>query len=194
MTELEERIMNYSKDRLSAKRFAHVERVVATLEEICPPAEVSLPDCRLAGWLHDCAKEESKEMFLDLLAHGSIDLDEETRNQPNLWHGFHAAFIGNQVFGIESEDILDAVRFHPTGAPNLSPVGMALFVADYSEPGRPMSWTREIREQAKADLFGAALRVCREKIRYLLGRGREPHSRSFAFAEWLEAGASSPRA
>ncbi len=189
MIGLEERIMNYSMSRLSPKRFAHVERVIATLEEIAPATEASLPECRVAGWLHDCAKEESREMFLDLLAHGAIELDEETRDQPNLWHAYHAAFIGTHVFGIDSEDILQAVRYHPTGAPNLSAVGMTLFVADYAEPGRPMSWTREIREQAKEDLLGAALRVCREKIRYVTGKGREPHSRSLAFAEWLEAGA-----
>ena len=73
-----------------------------------------------------------------------IILDPETYEQPSLWHGYHAAHIGQRAFGIESPALLDAVRFHTTGTPGLSREGLALFVADYSEPGRPMTWAPEM--------------------------------------------------
>jgi predicted HD superfamily hydrolase involved in NAD metabolism len=186
--ELEEKIMNYTRIRLSAKRFGHVERVVAAIESLAGDHGLPASDCRLVGWLHDCAKEDPKSAFLDLVASGKVELDPETMALPNLWHGYHAAWIGKEEFGIESTDLLDAVRYHPTGSPELSSVGLALFVADYCEPGRPMPWTREILAQARTDLLAAATRVCREKIRYLHTKGRPPHTRSVAFLDWLEAG------
>ena len=186
MMSLEERIMQYTRGKISPKRLAHVERVVATIDEIARYNDLSVTDCRVIGWLHDCAKDEPRTAFLDLLRRGLLSIDAETYEQPSLWHGFHAAYIGQRAFGIESPALLDAVRYHPTGSPNLSPEGLALFVADYSEPGRPMTWTPEIREQAKRDLSGAALRVCREKIRFVESKGRKPHSRSLAFLECLE--------
>ncbi len=179
--------MQYTRGKLSPKRFGHAERVVAVIEEIARYNDLSLEDCRVIGWLHDCAKEENKSVFLGLLRRGLLSLDTETYEQPSLWHGFHAAYIGQRAFGIESPSLLDAVRYHTTGTPGLSREGLALFVADYSEPGRPMTWAPEIREQAKTDLSGAALRVCREKIRFVLAKGRKPHSRGIAFLESLEA-------
>jgi predicted HD superfamily hydrolase involved in NAD metabolism len=184
---LEEQMMKYARMKLSAKRFAHVERVVAAVDDIARANSLPVEDCRIAGWLHDCAKEEPRSAVLHLVGEGKLDLDEETMGQPKLWHGYHAAQIGHDLFGITSGEILDAARYHPTGSPGLSPLGLALFVADYTEPGRALDGTALIREQANTDLPGAAMRVSREKIRYVLSKGRQPHSRSVAFLQWLEA-------
>lgn len=179
--------MQYTREKLSPKRFGHVERVVAVVDELARYNDLPLEDCHLIAWLHDCAKEEGKSSFLNLLRRRLIILDPETYDQPSLWHGFHAAHIAQRAFGIESPALLDAIRYHTTGTPGLSREGLALFVADYSEPGRPMTWAPEIREQAKTDLAGAALRVCREKIRFVQAKGRKPHSRGVAFMDSLEA-------
>lgn len=186
MKEIEEKVMRHARKKLSEKRLGHVERVVAVLDEIAQARSLPLQDCRIAGWLHDAAKEEGREVFLDLVRTGRVQVDEETLGTPSLWHGFHASYWGEQEFGIDSNDILDAVRFHPTGAPGLAEIGLALFVADYTEPGREIRGTGEIREQAKSDLPGAALRVVREKIAYISNKkGKAPHSRSLAFRDWL---------
>lgn len=189
---LEERVREYTQRQLSAKRFKHVERVVATIEEIAIAQGLSVPNCRLVAWLHDCAKEEPKAVFLSLVHRGLIYVDRETMEQPSLWHGFHAAHIGRRVFGIENQALLDAVSYHPTGAPGLSAEGLALFVADYAEPGRPMSWAGEIREQASRDLVAAVKRVCQEKIYYVLKKGKKLHSRSIDFLKSLSAEGEAP--
>jgi predicted HD superfamily hydrolase involved in NAD metabolism len=186
MQPLEERVMEYTRAKLSLKRFRHVERVVATIAVIAQQNDLSVKDCCLIGWLHDCAKEEPPTRFQELLRRRLVSIDQETLEQPGLWHGYHAAYIGDRAFGIHSKDLLDAVRYHPTGLPNLSPEGLALFVADYAEPGRPMKWTAEIRKQARTDLLAAALRVCREKVDYVVAKGRKPHSRSLDFLEYLK--------
>ena len=186
MKELEEEIMRYTRQKLSGKRFGHVERVVRLVDDIARANDLSGAECRVAGWLHDATKEERRETVLELVETGAIELDEETFETPSLWHGFHAAFLGKRDFGIESEEILDAVRYHPTGAPGLGNVGLALFVADFTEPGRDIGGIDRIREQAKSDLPGAALRVVREKIEFIENKkGKTPHSRSLAFRDWL---------
>ena len=163
-----------------------MERVVSTVDEIAAANGLYRQDCRNVGWLHDLAKEEPVSAFQDLLDQGEIRLDPETLEQPNLWHGFHAAYWGSTRFGISDADLLEAIRYHPTGSPEFSPTGLALIVADYCEPGRPLENTAGICEQAKTDLFGAALRVAREKVKFVLEKGKEPHSRSLAFVDWLE--------
>jgi predicted HD superfamily hydrolase involved in NAD metabolism len=190
MKATEETIMRYARKKLSGKRLEHVARVVEAIDDIAGANGIPSLDCRIAGWLHDSAKEEKRETFLGLVESGKIELDEETFQIPSLWHGFHAAYLGSSEFGIESEEILDAVRYHPTGAPGLGKIGLALFVADYSEPGRGIEGAGQIREQAKSDLLDAALRVVEEKIGYIENtKGKKPHSRSLAFRDWLQSGA-----
>jgi HD superfamily phosphohydrolase YqeK len=48
-----------------------------------------------------------------------------------------------------------------------------------------MNGTGEIRNGAKKNLHAAALRVVDEKLAYIKGKGRTPHSRSLAFRDWL---------
>jgi predicted HD superfamily hydrolase involved in NAD metabolism len=189
MSGLENDIMEYAQDRLSKRRFEHVARVVETLDSFAEAHRLDRQECRAIGWLHDAAKEEPGQDFLDLVHSGRIEIDRETLDQPNLWHGFHAAYLGREKFGIDKQALLDAVRYHPTGSVGLEPEGLALFVADYSEPGRPMEWTEEIRDQAKENLPRAAHRVVCEKIDFIRKKGRTPHSRSLAFQVWLEESA-----
>lgn len=185
MTGLENTIMEFTHSRLSSKRFEHVRRVVETLESIASPQGLDLSAARTTAWLHDSAKEEDKAAFRDLVDRGEIEIDEETLECPKLWHGYHAAYWGKARFGIDDEDLLAAVRHHPTGAPGLSEYGQALFVADYCEPGRGLTGTGEIVEIAKSDLNAAALRVVEAKIRYISEKGKTPHSRSIAYRDWL---------
>jgi len=187
MRSLEEELMRYARENLSDQRFGHVERVVETIDRIALAHGLSCEDCRTVGWLHDSAKQRPKEEFPRLVDEGRIEIDEETLRVPKLWHGYHAAYIGQSEFGIDRHELLDAVRFHPTGAPGLGGVGLALFVADYAEPGRPMEHTEEIRQEATRSLVPAALRVVNEKLAYLSRKGRIPHSRSLAFRDWLES-------
>ncbi len=89
--------------------------------------------------------------------------------------------------GIEDESILRAIRYHPTGAPDMDRLGLVLFVADYTEPSRDYPGARELRRLAlEAPLEDTAVCVCRNKIEYVQGKGRTVHSRSLRALESLE--------
>jgi len=186
MKGIEEKVMRFAQQRLSRERFGHVERVVSTIDSLAEVHGFDRSACRTVAWLHDSAKEEPREDFLGLVDGGRLEIDPESFDIPKLWHAFHAAYWGKEKFGIDREDLLDAVRYHPTGAPNLGFEGLALFIADYAEPGRPMEWAGEIRRQAEVDIHDAALRVVNEKMKYLKAKGRTPHTKSLAFRDWLE--------
>ena len=160
------------------------------METIGPIAEAHGLDKQkaiTAAWLHDCAKEEPKSSFRKLVRNGEIEIDDETYGCPKLWHGFHAAYWGRTRFQIDDENILQAVRYHPTGAPGMSGYGQALFVSDYCEPGRGLEGTSEIARLAEHDLIAAALEVVNRKIDYIRQKGKKPHSRSIAYRDWLLA-------
>ncbi len=190
MSGVEKMIQEFTKKRLSSKRFSHVERVVETIEPIACEHGLDPVQARTAAWLHDCAKEESKSSFRELIEKGKIDIDPETLDCPKLWHGYHAAYWGEARFEVANDELLDAVRYHPTGDAGLSDYGHALFIADYCEPGRGLEGTAKIIELAKDDLKVAALKVVEQKIEYIRGKGKEPHSRSHAYREWLLGGLS----
>ncbi len=181
-------MMAFTQSRLSSKRFDHVKRVVDTVHSIAKAQGLDLEAARISAWLHDSAKEESKADFKQLVESGKIQIDEETLQTPKLWHGYHAAYWGQERFGIDNIGLLDAVRFHPTGDTGLNDYGHALFVADYCEPGRGLPHTEEIVEIAKKDLVTAALSVIERKIEYIQGKGKNPHSRSVAYRNWLAQG------
>jgi predicted HD superfamily hydrolase involved in NAD metabolism len=183
--EILEQVQDYVRQRLSSGRLAHTIRVVGTVQTIAKRHNLDMDECSLAAWLHDAAKEEPRAAFEGLLRNRQILLDAETISQPKLWHAFHAGYLGRVIFGIESDEVYDAVCYHPTGAPGLGKVGLALFVADYSEPGRSMRDTGDILSMAEKNLYEASFRVAEEKIRYLVGKGREVHSRAMAFHSWV---------
>ena len=53
-----------------------------------------------------------------------------------LWHGPVGAIIARNEFGIEDEDILNAIRFHTTGRAGMSTLEKLIYVSDMIEPGR----------------------------------------------------------
>ena len=59
---------------------------------------------------------------------------------------------------VHDPDVLTAVAYHPTGHPELNPIGWAVYLADYLEPGRTYFFEREEMYQAalKDPLMGYA--------------------------------------
>ncbi len=59
-------------------------------------------------------------------------------------------------------------------------LGQALFVADYSEPGRRDKGLKAIRKLAEKDLDAAFEHVVREKLAWVVSRGLPAHPRALA--------------
>lgn len=159
--------------RLSGARFAHTLRVE---EEIARMAALLFPkrenEARLAALLHDVTKELSPEEQIALCAAEETPLSEEDISVTETLHEKSApAMIRRDFPECAASEILSAVRYHATGRANMSTLEMAVFLADYIEPGRPYDSCREARalfwERASAH---GALAALEETVFDVLGK------------------------
>lgn len=166
---------------LSPERFAHVMRVAEVAEAIALANRFDVWEMRatlLAAVLHDIARELDADA-LQRLAPPENDLERE---QPLALHG-RAGRVLAASWGVTDERVLEAIEGHVFGVPLGHRVGMALYIADVSEPGRGVN--HDIRQQAMHHLERAYRRAVTTKVRYLQSRGKDVHPRTLAVHDEL---------
>ncbi|HFI0480102.1 TPA: bis(5'-nucleosyl)-tetraphosphatase (symmetrical) YqeK [Streptococcus suis] len=151
-------------------RFQHVlgvEEVALALADQygCDPKKASL-----AALLHDYAKEVEDQVFLDLIA--KYDLDKDLLNwDNNIWHGVVGAYKIAEDFGLEDEEIFQAIQRHTVGAGQMTLLDKVLYVADYIEPNREFPGVDEARRIARESLDKAVAYETAQTISYLAKKG-----------------------
>ncbi len=164
------------KKALKAARWEHTKGVARQAGLLAARHGVDPDRAELAGLLHDCGKALEREKMRPLLTRAGVDAQE--RLMPGLWHAPVGAYLARRHYGIRDGEILRAVRFHSTGAPRQTPLQRILFVADYTEPGRPWPEAKPLRALALKNLDQAYLEVLKLKLDDLIQRARPLHSRS----------------
>lgn len=104
-----------------------------------------------------------------------IPIEEQ---QPLSLHG-RAARVLAESWGVEDSEVLEAIEGHVYGVCPDCWIGMAVYIADVSEPGRGVN--ADIRELA---LGGHLMRAYQEavacKVNYLQSKGIALHPRTLA--------------
>jgi predicted HD superfamily hydrolase involved in NAD metabolism len=176
---------DYARERLSDKRYAHTLRVAETAGRLAKLHGLDQERARLAGLLHDTAREIGKEELLRVAEEDGLPVGDFERERPILLHGPVAAKLAREDLGVEDGEILDAVRAHTTGEPGMGPLALALFVADKIEPGREQSGVEDLRKLAPASLHRVARAALEDSVSYNERRDRPAHPRSRQTLEWL---------
>lgn len=155
--------------QVSEKRRAHIERVVALLDEWA--ATLRLPADEASRWhaagvLHDALRDAPESMLRALSGEG--------QRPAEILHGPAAAVRAEQD-GERRADVLDAVRYHTIGSPTWGRTGKALFLADFLDPGRKFLRTerKALAARVPRDLDAAFRRVVQLRIEWTLKEGRE---------------------
>lgn len=124
--------------RISPKRFRHtlgVEREIERLGQLYLPAKI-LP-LRAAALLHDVTKELSPQEQIALCEKYGIPITRVDRISPKTFHAKTACPVIKREFPeFATDEILDAVRKHTTGAAEMSVFAKLLYLADYIEDTR----------------------------------------------------------
>ncbi|CAN5736321.1 bis(5'-nucleosyl)-tetraphosphatase (symmetrical) YqeK [soil metagenome] len=172
---------------LTSRRRGHCERVARLLSDWA--AGLGLPAADVMRWqaaarLHDAVKDAPAADLRRIV-------DEPLRTLPDaLLHG-HAAAARLRADGVTDRALLDAIAWHTTGHADLEPIGHALYVADFIEPGRHYlpdtlaTW----RARMPAALPDAVRAVVRMRMQFLLGHGRPIRAETVAFWNALTASA-----
>ena len=152
----------------TGKRFQHTLGVEFTAAAMAMRYGMPVLQAQLAGLLHDCAKCFSDEKLLKICSKNDLAVSEIEKRNPYLLHGRVGAFLAKTEYGIEDEDILNAIEWHTTGRPGMSELEKIIFIADYIEPGRKQaSNLTEVRRLAFEDLDRAIVKILKDILEYL---------------------------
>lgn len=182
----------FARERLSERRYAHTVRVTETAERLANIHALDEERTRLAALLHDAARELPAGEYLRAARGWDVPVGDFERANPKLLHGPVAAELARREFGLEDDEVLEAIRVHTTGAPGMSPLALAVYVADKIEPARDYPSVERLRELAGRDLHAAAREALRRAIAYNEQRGRDVHPESRATLKWLEKTEDTP--
>lgn len=172
---------------LNPTRWVHIWGVLETALAIADRHGIDRERTAWAALLHDCAKCMERAELERLLREQGLVEEEDDWRHPQVWHALVGAYLARERFGIRDEGILRAIRLHPTGDADMDGPGMALFVADYTEPSRRYPGSREFRKRAlERPLLETALAVCRNKIDHVREKGNAVHRRSLRAVDALE--------
>ena len=157
------------KKELDKERYAHTIGVMYTAASLAMAHQCNLGQAMYAGLLHDCAKCLSNKKLISICEKNDLPISEtELQNPAALLHAKVGSFLAKEKYEIEDDDILNAIRYHTTGRPDMSKLEKILYIADYIEPGRKhASNLPQIRRMAFQDLDGTLFKILEDTLSYL---------------------------
>lgn len=144
-----EEIKKELKIELGEKLYLHSIAVMEEAEKLAAVYGCDEKSAKIAGLLHDCGKGRCKD---------------------NLKHAKKSAELARIKFGVEDDDILNAIMHHTTGRANMSLLEKIIYIADKIEPGRHYPGLEEIRKAARLNLDEAIIKSLESTIEYVKNR------------------------
>lgn len=156
------------QDVLKKKRYTHTLGVRYTAAALAMCHGCSIEKAQMAGLLHDCAKGYSEEELLALATKYNLEISKAERKTPHLLHAKVGAYLAEHEYGVSEEEILNAIRFHTTGKPDMTVLEKIIFIADYIEPNRRMlDGLPQCRTLAFENLDMAMYQILKNTLEYL---------------------------
>ncbi len=161
---------NEIRERIGEKRFLHTIRVKDTAVKLAKIHDVDVEKAEIAGFLHDCAKIRDKKDLIKAAKENDLLLTKEMMKAPQIIHSYLGALFAREFYGIDDEDILNAITYHTTGRANMSDLEKIIFLADYIEPLRNFDGVERARELANKDLDAAMYFALNNTLKFLVER------------------------
>lgn len=179
MTALIQRLIEHDRGAMGSFRFMHVMGVTHAMLTLAEAHGIDRERAAVAALLHDASKEKSGKKLEKELAAWGVAIPEEDREHPKVWHGLHAATWARRELGLEDAEILEAVELHTTADAGVCALTKALFIADFTEPGRGLPLAEPLLQAARADLETGFRRTLEAKAGHLLRKeGFRLHARA----------------
>lgn len=150
------------RSMLVPDRFSHSLGVRDTAVEMAKVFGADTQKAELAGLLHDNAK--NMDNLYDRCIDLEVPLDDFELKTPAIVHAKLGAETAKCEFGITDPEIIDAIRWHSIGKPDMSLLQKIIFVADLAEPGRKFPELELLRELAFSDIDKAFYECVRRTV------------------------------
>ena len=124
------------------ERAAHSVRVARLALARAKELHLSERAVLTAALLHDCAKNlPANSPYLE----GFIPPTEWGEIPAQVSHQYQGAYVAEKHFGVTDKDVLNAIRYHTSGRPNMSETEKLIFLADMLEEARNYVGVDELR-------------------------------------------------
>lgn len=169
-------IQRVLREAVGAKRYAHSLGVMDTAMKLANKYNYDTDKAALAGLIHDCGKLEDDKEIIEMAEKTGVIQDSIMFNNPSLLHGPLGAILAKEIYGINDEDILEAISCHTTGRINMSILDKIIYISDYIEPSRSFPGVEKMRNIAYVDLDKALLMAMENSIMHIINKGLLLHN------------------
>ena len=180
------KVDSYLKSHLSPMRYEHSVSTAATCSALAASFGYDRKHAFFTGLVHDIAREYSKEELVKWASKDGRPVRELDLESPVLLHGRAGAMVLKEEFGIQDQDLLDALSAHTTGTAGMKTLAKILFVADYIEPKRKHITPEFISSLEGLDLDGKVYAVLMGTLNHLAAKGKSVAPEALELKQELE--------
>lgn len=175
----------YLRQNLSDKRFIHSLGVRDTAVKLAELYGGNSEKARIAGLIHDCAKNMDSKVMVKLIQDEGFPIDEISMKNTELLHGLAGSIIAKKKFQINDEEILNSIIYHTTGKENMDLLEKIIYLSDYIEPSRNFDGVETLRKLAYKNLDNALLKSFDNTIKYVILKGQLLHYNTIAARNYI---------
>ena len=182
------------ESRLKPSRYRHSLGVADTAAFLAGRFGVDVEQARLAGLLHDCAREFPNDAMVAeadkrRIAYGPIE-----RAMPLLLHAYLGAARVRECYDVDDDAICQAIYRHTVGGRGMTRLDKIVWFADMIEPNREYPEVPMLRKLSReASLDEMLLVGLTESIKFVAQKGTMLHPDTIAARnELLLRGVKSP--
>ncbi|WP_245582780.1 bis(5'-nucleosyl)-tetraphosphatase (symmetrical) YqeK [Selenomonas ruminantium] len=157
---------------LKPSRYQHSLGVAETAVFLARRFGVDEEQAKIAGLLHDCAREFRNE---DLIAEAEkrlIMVGNIERQMPLLLHAYIGSRLVTEKYGVSDHAIEQAIWRHTVGGAKMTELDKIIWFADMIEPNRDYPGVERLRELAQTvSLDDMVLAGLTQSIAFVLQKG-----------------------
>ena len=167
------------KKALDHQRFEHTLGVEKTARAMARIFGEDEERAALAGLLHDCAKCMPLSQMVKAARHE--DIDPVMKESKALMHAVAGRCVARDVYNVEDEAVLDAIRWHTTGRGHMTALEKIIYLADMIEPNRqPFEGLEALRSLCMQDLDRAMHMALAMSLEHVREQGKTLHPDTLA--------------
>ena len=133
---MRDQVLAWLADHVPQSRLDHILRVEQMSGELGKNYNIDVDKAASAGLMHDLAKYFKPQQLLEMARAEGLEIDPVLAANPHLLHAQVGALVARNTFGVEDEEVLQAIANHTLGRPGMSLLSCIVFLADSLEPGR----------------------------------------------------------
>jgi predicted HD superfamily hydrolase involved in NAD metabolism len=182
---MRDRVIAWLAENVSGHRLQHILGVEQMSAELALCYRVDPEKAAQAGLMHDLAKFFQPTRLLEMARQEGIEIDSICIAHPHLLHADASAIVAREEFGVVDEEVLDAIRNHTLGRPQMSLLSCIVFVADALEPNRGDTPELEaMRRTSRKNLYKGVHQICDHSLKHLLDSNQTIHPRAVLTRNW----------